>query len=93
MKTTTIFGLGLIGFVLLAVLTIVLAGGWIEDDLTQRSHDALNTIDQSWAEVAVSGRHVTLTGSAPDADSAKLAFDSVRDVWGVRAVTDEITRP
>ncbi|MEM7044927.1 MAG: BON domain-containing protein [Pseudomonadota bacterium] len=93
MKETTILGLGLLGFVLLALLTIVLAGGWIEDDLSERSQEELQAVGQSWAAVDVSGRDVTLTGEAADGDVAQQAVDAVAAVWGVRVVQDGTTKP
>lgn len=92
MKATTILGLGLIGFVLLALLTIVLAGGWIEDDLAERSREELEAVGQSWAAVDMQGRDAVLTGTA-DAGSAKQAMDAVVSIWGVRVVQDETTKP
>lgn len=93
MKSTTILGLGLIGFVLLALLTIVLAGGWIEDDLAERGQEELEAVGHSWASVEMQGRDVTLTGTATDADAAELASKAVASIWGVRAVQDETTKP
>ncbi len=93
MKSTTILGLGLIGFVLLALLTIVLAGGWIEDDLADRGREELEAVGQSWASIEMHGRDAVLTGAAADADAAKQAVDAVAAVWGVRTVQDETTKP
>jgi osmotically-inducible protein OsmY len=93
MKATTIIGIGLVGFALLALLTIVLAGGWIQDDLAERSQGELEAEGQSWAAVAMNGRDAVLSGTAADADSAKKAMDAVARVWGVRAVQDETATP
>ena len=93
MRITTIFGLGVIGFILLALLTIVLASGWVEDDLADRSRDELNAIGQQWADIDVSGRDVTLSGTAPDAESSKKALDAVEGIWGVRVALDETAKP
>ena len=93
MKATTILGLGLVGFVLLALLTIVLAGGWIEDDLAERSRDELEAVGQSWAAVDMNGRDAVLSGTAADADATKQAVDAVANVWGVRTVQDETAKP
>ena len=93
MKSTTILGLGLIGFVLLALLTIVLAGGWIEDDLADRSREELEAVGQSWAAVEMHGRDAVLTGTTADADAAKQAADAVASVWGVRTMRDETSKP
>lgn len=93
MKSTTILGLGLVGFVLLALLTIVLAGGWIEDDLAERGQEELEAVGQSWAAVEMHGRDVILTGTASDAGAAQQAMEAVASVWGVRSVKDETTKP
>ena len=93
MKKTTILGLGLVGFLLLALLTVVLAGGWIEDDLAKRSVEELEAVGHSWATVDVNGRNVVLTGTAADADAAKQAVEAVAEVWGVRAVEDGTAKP
>jgi len=93
MKTTTILGLGLVGFALLALLTIALAGGWIEDDLAERSLEELEAVGQSWAVVDMSGRDAVLTGTAADSDAVKQAIDAIADVWGVRVVEDGTAKP
>ena len=93
MKATTIRGLGRLAFVLLALLTIVLAGNWIEDDLAERSQEELEAVGQSWAAVEMHGRDAVLSGAAPDADAATQAADAVANVWGVRVVQDEATKP
>ena len=93
MKTTTILGLGCIGFVLLCLLAIVLAGGWIEDDLTRHSSNQLEAVGQGWAVVEMDGQIATLTGTAPDASAAEQAIEAVANVWGVREVQDETTKP
>ncbi|MGI9436611.1 MAG: hypothetical protein ACR2Q4_17585 [Geminicoccaceae bacterium] len=92
MKTTTILGLGSIGFVLLTMLAIVLAGGWIEDDLAKRSQAELEAAGQDWASVSMEGRDARLSGTAPAADAAKTAMTVVSDVWGVRIVADETAK-
>lgn len=93
MKATTILGLGLIGFVLLTLLTIVLAGSWVEDDLAERSQEELEAIGQSWASIEMQGRDAVLGGDAPDAGAAEQAMNAVAGVWGVRVVRDELAKP
>lgn len=93
MKTTTILGLGLIGFALLSLLTIVLAGGWIEDDLAKESREKLEAVGHSWATVEMQGRDAVLTGTASDPEAASQAVDAIASVWGVRAVHDETAKP
>ena len=97
MKATTVLGFGLIGLALLVLLTVVLVGRWIEDDLASRSQEELEAVGQSWVSVDMSGRDAILTGTVPEGeDNAAItqhALDAVAGVWGVRAVHDEITRP
>ena len=93
MKATSIIGLGAVCFVLLAVLTIVLAGGWIEDDLAGRSLDDLKAAGQEWASIDMDGRDAILSGTEPDANAAESAIEVISDIWGVRAVKDETTKP
>ena len=93
MKATSIIGLGLICFVLLSILAIVLAGGWIEDDLAKRSTDDLKAAGQEWAKVDLDGRDVVLSGDAPDGEAAKNAVDTVSEIWGVRTVADQTIKP
>ncbi|MGH1477885.1 MAG: hypothetical protein ACRBM6_04020 [Geminicoccales bacterium] len=93
MKTTSILGVGVVCFLLLAVLTIVLAGGWIEDDLAERSLDDLTAVGQEWASVELDGRDATLSGEAPDDDAVKSAVETLSDVWGIRVVHDETAKP
>lgn len=93
MKATSIIGFGAACFVLLAILTIVLAGGWIEDNLAERSLDDLKAAGQEWASVDMDGRDAILSGTAPDADAAKSAIEVVSDIWGVRVVKDDTAKP
>lgn len=93
MKTTSILGMGAVCFVLLAILTIVLAGGWIEDDLAKHGLDKLKATGQEWASIEMDGRDAILSGTAPDTDAAKSALEAVSDIGGVRVVRDETTKP
>ena len=93
MRATSILGLGLIGFILLSILTIVLAGGWIANDLAERSLLEINAAGQNWANVDVSGRDVTVQGPAPDAEAVQQVLSLVEDVWGVRVAEDGTTNP
>ena len=93
MKSTTILGLGLVAFLVLAVLAVVLAGGWIEDDLAERAGEELEAVGHSWASVEMHGRDAVLTGTASDAEAAEQAVAAVTDVWGIRTVEDETTKP
>lgn len=93
MKITTILWSGLIGFALLALLAVLLAGRWIEDDLRKNSLDDLQAKGQGWADVEMDGRDATVIGSSPDAESAEKALQVVADLWGIRSVTDQTEKP
>ncbi len=93
MKATSIIGLGLVCFVILAILTILLVGRWIEDNLAKSSIDDLKAAGQDWALVSMDGRDATLRGAAPDSEAAKSAYDVVSNTWGIRTVIDETSKP
>ncbi len=93
MKATSIIGIGAIGFAILAILAIVLAGGWMEDDLAERSNNRLTETGLDWASVEMDGRDAVLSGTAPDAKTAEKAIQIVSDIWGVRVVSDETAKP
>jgi hypothetical protein len=86
MKTTTVLGLGVLGFVLLALITIVLAGSWIEDDLAERSEERLEAAGIAGIDVDISGRDVILSSTDADGDAGTVeqAIKVVQEVWGVR---------
>jgi OOP family OmpA-OmpF porin len=93
MKATSIIGAGAVCFVVLAILAVVLAGGWIEDDLAARSLDDLKAAGQEWASIDMDGRDAILSGTAPDAEAASSAVEVVSNIWGMRRVQDETIRP
>lgn len=93
MNETKILGLGLIGFVLLALLTILLSAGWIESDLAERSQVEVDALGQSWAAIEMHGRDAVITGTAPDGDAATAVENAVASVWGVRAIDDQTSKP
>lgn len=84
MKTTTILGLGFLGFALLAVITIVLAGSWIEDDLAERSIERLEAAGIAGINVEINGRNAILSGD--NAEASEQAVQLVQEIWGVRGV-------
>ncbi len=93
MKATSIIGIGAIGFAILAILAVILAGGWMEDDLAERSNKELSGAGLDWASVEMDGRDAVLSGTAPDAEAAEKALQVVSDVWGIRVVNDETAKP
>lgn len=78
---------GLAAVACLSALAIWFTAGSIEADLQSRTLSALRT-DHAWAQVLIKGRDLTLTGLAPDEESRKDALSIVRDVYGVRDVSD-----
>jgi hypothetical protein len=83
MEQKTIVGGGLIMFMVLVLLTVVLAGSWIERDIDRRVSADLEAAGLD-ADITVNGRDVVLTSGAAD-DGAK-ARAVAGAVWGVRVV-------
>ena len=89
MKTTTVLGIGLLGFILLALITIVLAGSWIEDDLAERSEEQLEAAGIAGISVDINGRNAVLVSAdgGENTDAAEKALEVVRGIWGIREVS------
>jgi hypothetical protein len=83
MKTTTILGLGFLGFALLALITVVLAGSWIEDDLAEISEERLEAAGIAGISIDMNGRTAIL--NTDDTASAEDAIKIVQEIWGIRA--------
>lgn len=62
----------------------------IEADLSERSRAVLNANNMSWANIALDGRDVTLTGVAPSAKLRASAAELAGSIWGVRSVNNEL---
>jgi len=58
----------------------------IEAELLQQSRTALDEAGLGWAEVAFSGRDGLITGSAPDEQELRKAYEITSSIWGVREV-------
>ncbi len=86
MSHTTLWTLGLLGLVLLAVLCLLTHAPGIERDLSARAAAVADG-----AAVAVSGRDVTLTGEVASEDARLRLLAAVRGVRGVRIVHDRLT--
>lgn len=81
---------GLIPLALIAVLAAFGARQEIERDLVDRSTVALRNAGYYWALASFEGRNATLEGisfSGNDRDGALL---TLRNVWGVRSVVDDV---
>lgn len=90
MSSALKLGLALLGIVYIA--TMVFNWGGIEQDVQQRTHDALNAKGMDWVKVDTQdrGRDVLLSGIAPSAEARSTAVGLADDVWGVRSVDSEI---
>lgn len=79
---------------LVSIAAITLGAVWFEmprvaSEIGERARATL-AAELSWAEVAVHGRDVILTGSAPSEAAQQAALDRVSAVDGVRSVADEM---
>lgn len=76
------------------VYTMVLGVRWlsprIEQDIAGRVNTGLAEQGLLWADVAVDGRDVVLSGVAPDADAKAKALDVAAHVFGVSKVQDNL---
>ena len=85
------FWAGLLTTTVLAFIAIWVQGPQIESDLGQKAQSALNEDGFDWAQVTMSGRDATITGQAPDEDSAEIADLIVDEVYDVRVVDNQTT--
>lgn len=65
--------------------------GPIAEDVSSRAAARLKAEGQPWAKIAIDGRDVTLSGTAPDDASVTLAVNSADRVFGVRVVDAKVT--
>lgn len=79
---------GLLGVTLLALIAVIAEGGHVQTDLARRVGAELANDGQGWASGDVSGRIVTIMGTAPTLLAQRLAVESAQRVWGVASVID-----
>ncbi len=84
---------GLIPLIALGWLAIVLERDRIEQDLAARAHRAVAESGSPWANVAVNGRDLLLTGRALQDDEPPKVEVVLRNVWGVRDVDNRAILP
>jgi len=90
MKKLLIFILALIAIAVLGWFAIYqLKAPAIQSDIQKRSTEALASNSLDWVNVAVDGRDVTLSGSAPSEQLKQHALETA-NVYGVRQLTDNI---
>jgi OOP family OmpA-OmpF porin len=79
---------GLVMTGLFAVVAVMLQSGSVERDLASRATQRLAADGVSWASVDVSGRTVTIHGTAPSTEAQAAALQSARRVAGISRVAD-----
>ena len=81
---------GILATVLLTALAMLMRSGTIEQDLQAKALDGLSA-NHDWAQVALDGRDLTLTGVAPSEEAASEALQIAGDAYGVRVAKSETT--
>lgn len=81
-------GLGLMG---LLVLTLLTRCGAVENDLAEKAKSVLDSKGQSWANVSLDGRDLTIMGEAPSDEARDSAVELAQAVYGVRTVNHDVT--
>jgi len=79
---------GLIATVLLSLVAFFVRSGPVEHELTAEVAERLVAQGQDWAAISISGRDVTLSGTAPSTEAVQSALALAATVPGVRDVTD-----
>lgn len=85
----TIIAAGILAIIVFAGLSVRHNIPVIEMELAQRATTALQQSRMSWAKVDVSGRDLTLSGVAPDAQARDAAIAKAF-IWGVRQVESQL---
>jgi OOP family OmpA-OmpF porin len=82
---------GLVATLGLAVLVFWMNGvGAVEAVLKARIAESLKAGNQTWAETGVSGRTVTLSGAAPNAEAGARTRDLIAATGGVARIEDSV---
>lgn len=82
---------GLVASLVLTVLTVLLKSESIRTDIAARTTERLAAAGSPWANVAVDGRSVTLSGRAPTPGRQQIGVETAAAVFGVKEVYDETT--
>ena len=86
MDERKIIGIGVIGFAILAFITVIWSKSEIENDLTESAEASLQERDLDWASIRMNGRDALILGEPPNDLEAESAVSIVEGVWGVRSV-------
>ncbi len=76
--------------VVLTIAAILVQYPSVESDLEQRVAARMVEAGINWVSVAVDGREVVLTGTAPEVDAQQNALEVAAGVWGVAGVRDRM---
>jgi peptidoglycan-binding protein ArfA len=76
---------------LYCVLALSFFVGPVSNIVVGKAHDALLVQGAEWADIAINGRDVSVTGTAPSAEAGQGAVDAVTAKWGVRVVRAKYT--
>ncbi|MCB1492247.1 MAG: OmpA family protein [Rhodobiaceae bacterium] len=79
---------GLASILIATAAAMLIRGGHIETDIAGRGATVLHDGEFGWASIAVDGRDVTLTGTAPTPEAQSGAVAALDRIPGVRAVDD-----
>jgi outer membrane protein OmpA-like peptidoglycan-associated protein len=86
MKRSTIWLLGIIGFVLICFCCLFFKIPSIEDDLLTRTNNALSEAGIKIDNLSISGRNITLAGIVESENVKGRAVKIAKDIWGNNSV-------
>lgn len=72
-------------------LCLAMTSAGIDADLAARSADAMRASGYDWAEIALDGRDLTLTGTTTDANFVAAATTRLEALPGIRSVRADVT--
>ena len=86
-----VFRYWIIATLVIWILTLVTCKSSIEEDLTSRSKQNLETANAQWSNITATGRDLALEGEALNNAEAELIITTIEEVNGVRVVDNETT--
>lgn len=81
LSSLAIMTISMLAFALLVLFTLRFCSSQIESDTQEASLKELRGKDMPWASVAVHGKQVRLTGTAPTEEAAHLAEQVLAELW------------
>ena len=77
--------------IVLTILSLVWHFGSLQADLAARARALLDRDGHTWADVAVEGRDLALSGTSPSPEAREMALQSASRLFGSTDVVDRIT--